>query len=751
MNPEYVIKRGGTKQKFDQEKIKRALRSAFSVVKQVDQKDESIIDSVLNSIINALGDEDSISVEEIQDIVEEQLLDMDLHKEAKEYILWRENRKKIRTNRAKPDSKAISEYIHVSKYSRFNPALFRREIYSETVDRVKNMHLKRFPQIKEEIEWAFQFVMDKKIFPSMRSMQFAGEAIEKNNLRIFNCSFSFCDRPRFFQDVFYLLLCGCGVGYSVQKQHVTKLPIVQKIDIAKVNHHLIQDSIEGWADALGALINSYFVTGEYIEFAYNLIRPRGSVLVTSGGKAPGHYFLKKSLEQIRSLLNECQGRKIKPIEAHDVLCIAADSVLSGGIRRSAMLSLFSSDDEQMMTCKMGTWYDKHGYRANANNSAVLLRKKTRRGTFSHIYACAREWGDPGVWFTDNTEIGINPCGEAGLNPLLIVKEAHLERLRKAGLNSKVGDKEVGFQFCNLTETNASMFKTPQDMYDAVKAASIIGTLQATYTKFDYLGPISEIITEQEALIGVSMTGMVDSPEIAFNPEYQKEAARIVVETNKELSAKLGIQSAARCTCIKPSGNSSLSFGGVGSGIGAHHARRYFRRVQANPIDPVYKYFKSINPHMCTPVKTDQDIITFCIEAPENAITVENQTAVQALDLVVSTIKNYILPATARTDITPEGRHNVSNTIYVKDEEWELIEDYIWDHRDVLSGVTLLRTVSDKQFQNAPREAVTTEEDENKWNWLLSKYKEVDYSQMIEDDDNTNLKGEGACIGGVCNL
>ncbi|MBD3260175.1 MAG: hypothetical protein GF334_00595, partial [Candidatus Altiarchaeales archaeon] len=544
------------------------------------------------------------------------------------------------------------------------------------------------------------FLAGKTMIVTHNCLQFAGDAIERQNTRVYNCSFSLCDRLSFFSESFYLLLCGCGVGFSVQKQHVKKLPPLSRVDINKVRHHVIEDSIEGWADSLRELIISY-IEGYYVEFSYHKIRPRGASLITSGGKAPGHYFLKKSLERIRVILDEAQGRKLKPIECHDIVCVASEAVLSGGVRRSACISLFSLDDGEMMTAKTGQWFETYPWRSNANNSVVLVDGQFDKEDFDRLFSSTKEFGEPGFYFTDNPDVGINPCGEACLNPVLEVTEENLDRVRESrdhllapcrgnGFpDAKVGDKVTGWQFCDLSETNAALFKTKEDMLDAMKAASIIGTLQAAYTDFPYLGSVSELITRREALIGVSMTGMVDSPNLCFDPEMQREAARLVIKTNQEIARDIDINPAARTCNVKPSGSTSLLLGCVGSGIHAHHSRRYFRRIQANPFDPVYKHFKATNPHMCAPMKPDRDVVTFCVEAPEHSWIKDDLSAIESLEMVVLTQENYVKSGTAFDTYSPGCHHGVSNTIMVRKEEWGKVKDFIWDHRRCLQGLTLL--------------------------------------------------------------
>lgn len=896
-----------------------------------------------------------------------------------------------------------------------------------------------------------------------------------------NCCFMHIDKPRAFGDALYLLLCGCGVGYSIQFDHVEKLPPLKHIDKRNVRHYTIPDSIEGWGNALTQLILSY-VRGQYIEFNYSKIRPEGSPLKTSGGKAPGHIGLKTSLDAIRKILDEAQGRKLRPIECYDILCLAADAVLSGGIRRSATIALFSMEDGEMMAAKTGNWYVKYPWRANSNNSVVLKRGDVKKKHFKRVFNYIKEFGEPGFIFTDNYEYGFNPCqpasasvltptglatlgdisvgdkiwsaegwttvvkkwstgvkdvykyrtssgyflgtenhrvvsegvkvevqdaesidilsgpdapkmshdptlvmdglvlgdglakercatrilcvgkndqcyfssevagllgeqydkaytykvtsslsaeelpalparrvpkrfmasyqtmasvlrglysangsvvkqgtfsgrvtlkttsrglvddvqimlsalgirsyfttnkpkrvtfpngeyecresydvnistdrgkflrtigfihpekmakleetletdspfarksakktfpvrdieyvsteevfditvdngshtywtgglnvsncGEINLNPVLEVTEDVLEiveRKRAEGQSIpkvKLGDTFTGVAFCNLTEINAAAFKTPEDMYRAAVLAARLGTLQAAYTSFPYLGWVSEVIAEREALLGVSMTGMMDSPDLALNAEHQREAADRVVQENKRFAEKIGVRWAARSTCVKPAGTSSLELGCVGSGIHAHHARRYIRRVTANELEPVFQYFRSVNPHMCRKKPNGDFVIEFPVSAPEGAVVLEDLTALDFLATVRSTQENWVRPGTADPDRSPGACHNVSNTVVVREHEWEDVADYVWKHNKDFSGISFLPATGDKDYAFSPREAIVTEADEDRWNQLLRYYKPVDYSKMVELEDGTDLVGELACAGGSCEI
>lgn len=751
-----VRKRDGiTVQPCNMEKIRSAIGKAWEETGLPVAEDivESIVADV-TLIVRANAQNKVVDVERIQDMVELSLMRHGQFEVAKAYILYRQKRSEARKDRLKPDASAIADYIHPSKYARYLPELKRRETYEETVARVEAMHLRRFPEVESDIRWAFDMVREKRVLPSMRSMQFGGPAIEANMNRMFNCTFSFVDRPKVFSEALYLLLCGSGVGFSVQYDHVDKMPELKVVDTRKVRHHTVQDSIEGWADALDRLVDSH-LKGYFVEFSFSKIRPEGSPLVTSGGKAPGHLALKRSLERIREILTGAAGRRLRPIECYDIMCHAADAVLSGGIRRSAMICLFSLEDSEMMNAKTGNWYPKTPWRANSNNSVMLKRDEIKKRQFKRIFDMTKQWGEPGFYFCDNLDYGTNPCCEIGLNPVLEVTEEVLALLSKAEHKGKkipkvkVGDKYTGWAFCNLTEQNAAKFASFADFKKAARAAAIIGTLQAAYTDFPYLGWVSETIAQQEALLGVGMTGIMDSPQIALNREYQREAAQIVMETNREIAARIGTNTASRTTCVKPSGTTSLELGCVASGHHEHHARRYIRRVVANELEPVFVYFRSINPHMCVRKPDGNWVIEFPVEAPDGAQVKGDHSALEFLELVKGTQVNWVLPGNARPSSSPGLNHNVSNTCTVKPDEWSAVADYLFDNREYFTGVSLIASSGDKDYSFSPNEAVTTDADEAKWNYLITHYTPVDYSKMVEDEDGTDLTGEAACVGGAC--
>jgi ribonucleoside-triphosphate reductase len=599
--------------------------------------------------------------------------------------------------------KSLQDYTFVSKYARYLPEQKRRETWGEAVERVRSMHIRRYPQIEEEITWAFEQVKQRRVLGSQRALQFGGPPIEKKNARIFNCIASYADRLRFFQECFWLLLCGCGTGFSVQKHHVEKLPNFSKSAKKSKKVYVIPDSIEGWSDSLGVMLSSYLENGEFPEYSesevifdYSLIRPEGALLGSSSGKAPGPKPLIRALDKIRDILDKCvenKQKKLRPIDAYDIIMHASDAVLSGGVRRSATICLFSPDDEEMATAKTGNWFIENPQRGRSNNSALLLRGKTTKADFEKLMSYVREFGEPGFVWSDSTELVVNPCVEIGLYPV------------------DIETGETGWEACNLCEINGRYCKTEEDYAIASKAAAIIGTCQAGYTDLTYLGPISKKIMCREALLGVSITGMMDNPDILFDPNLQQKMAKMILDVNEEIALKIGINPTARATCVKPAGTTSCILG-TASGIHPHHAMRYIRRSQANHLEPPMRHFKKFNPlavekSVWSANGTDE-IIAFCIDVPKGAKTKNDIDAITLLEYVKLTQQNWVSAGKRKDRCVHDWLgHNVSNTITVRDDEWDSVTDFIYDNRQWFCGISLLPISGDKDYPQAPFTAIYT--------------------------------------------
>jgi ribonucleoside-diphosphate reductase alpha chain len=592
----------------------------------------------------------------------------------------------------------------------------------------------------------------------MRSMQFGGEAILKNQARMFNCSFSNVDRIDFFKEYFFLLLSGCGVGFSVQKRHIAMLPPLParlRENELTVRHHHVADTIEGWADALDALIRSFFA-GEKVEFDYSAIRPRGAPLKTSGGKAPGHLPLKRALNQVEAILDQASGRSLRPIEVYDINMFVARAVLSGGIRRSATICLFSADDsDEMMNAKSGNWLEKNPQRTASNNSAVLSRTEDNAGHFRRLFKAQKEFGEPGFYFCDHPDAGCNPCAEIALLPVVdwTLSADELASLYAWGYKGDLpGTTRLsGFQHCNLTTINGRAATTEHAFYKACISAAAIGTLQAAYTDMPYLGPVTRLLNEHDALLGVSICGFMDNPGILLDPDILTKGAELCRAANRLVAQMIGICPAAKVTTCKPEGTASLLLNAA-SGIHPHHTRRYFRRVQANRKEPIYAFFKAVNPQMTElsvyNPDTD-DIITFPVEAPPKAILRKDLNAIQFLDLVRLVQQSWVIPGGDVQSRSPNLHHNVSNTCTVRADEWDEVAEFLWSNRRYFTGVSLLHDAGDKAYPQAPREEVAGEADVVKWNALNPR--RVDYTLMREGSDETELKDTAACAGGACDV
>lgn len=749
----FVVKRNGAKEKFQVVKIRRAINAAFLATNTqiTNEKLSSLVDEVVTTLRDTALH--NINIEFIHDTVEK-VLTVEYMDVAKAYIIYRHKRNELRKDRKSPDMTAISDYIHPAKYARYIPELKRRELYNETTVRRMNMDLKDFAGLAPEITWAYNFVFEKKLLPSMRSFQFGGKPIELDNLRQYNCSYTFVDRPEVFSEVFYALLCGTGVGYSVQKHHVNKLPAIAFFENSKkIVHHVVADSIAGWAHAVQALITGA-IEGYWVEFAYHEIRPEGAPLKTCGGKAPGHVPLRDALNKIREMLLEAEGRKLRPIEAHDILCFLAEAVLSGGIRRSSLIAIFSFDDLEMMTAKVGKWWKKNPQRRMANNSVMMVRNQVTQDQFEYILdMAALNWGEPGFFFSDSTEIGANPCVEILLDPVLEITEDIIPLIKEWCVDNhypvptvKLGEKYTGFGLCNLCEINAATVTSKEDFIERCRAAAIIGTMQAARTKFPFLGWVTGVIAKRDALLGISMTGILANGSKCLNPEWQQAGANEVNRVNVDIASRLGIRTSARSTCVKPAGTTSLEFGIAESGAHAAHSRRMIRRVTANPLEPVYQYFKSINPHMCV-MKPDGDAcIMFPIEVSPTSVIKSDLSAIEHLDIIKSTYQNWVKPGGCQRG---KLAHSVSNTVIIKPEERKEVAKYLWDNKDSFAAVSFIPEGGDKKYAFAPFEAVKTLAEEASWNELIVNYKPVDYSQMFEESDTTDLRGEVACAGGAC--
>ena len=614
------------------------------------------------------------------------------------------------------ENNILSDITVHMKYARYLSDEQRRENWEELVTRNKEMHIKKFPELTAEIEWAYELVYDKKVLPSMRSMQFGGKPIEVSPNRIFNCAYAPIDHMKVFGEIMFLLLGGTGVGYSVQNHHVEKLPAINKPSTKRTRRFLIGDSIEGWSDAVNALMKSYFTGSSKLRFDFSDIRPKGARLITSGGKAPGPQPLKECLLKMEGILDAKEdGDQLSTLEVHDIICYIADAVLAGGIRRAALISLFSATDQHMLSAKSGTWYETNPQRGRANNSVVIMRHRIDEETFLNLWERVRESGagEPGFYFTNDKDYGCNPCCEISLRP---------------------------FQFCNLTEINVSDISSQEELNDRAQAAAIIGTLQASYTDFHYLRPVWKRNTEKDYLIGVSMTGIASGKVLDLD---MPQAAEIVKTINAEIAEKVGIKSAARCTTVKPAGTTSLTLG-TSSGIHAWHNDYYIRRIRVNKAESIYTYLQVYHPELLEDEffsPHDTAVISVPQKAPEGAITRHES----ALDLL-ERVKRVHLEWVKKGHRSGQNTNNVSATITIKPDEWKEVGAWMWTNRHNYNGLSVL-PYNGGTYKQAPFEDCTKEQYEK----LMKSLVEVDLDKVVELDDNTNLTGELACAGGACEI
>lgn len=658
----------------------------------------------------------------------------------------------------------LSEFKLQTGYLKYIPELGRKETWEEAIrNRVMDMHRVKYfklyegnERFKELLDFAEEAYVDKLVLGSQRALQFGGDPILRHNSKMYNCLTSYCDRPEFFREAMWWLLSGCGVGFSVQKQHISKLPKFYKRTLGTKTFKP-EDSIEGWSDCIGVLLASYFRAdrkfeeywGYEIKFDLSPIRKKGA-LISSGFKAPGPEPLKKALEEIEKLIEsefslvskatnvnwlETTEIPVRTIVAYDIVMHSSNAVLAGGVRRSATICIFSKDDTEMLNAKTGNWYITQPQRARSNNSVALLKSTTTFEEFQQIMESVKQFGEPGFVWLDDLEIMFNPCVEVGMVPKLqifpwvnspekfgeysttrscscdsicgnckIEREKDYYPLKYEELHKLDGDFWVsGWQGCNLSTGNGAMCRDKKTFLRMCKALAILGTLQAGYTTFHYVGKVTEEIFKKEALLGCAISGWLDQPDILLNKEILAEGVKVIKEINEELAEIMGINPAARSTLSKPDGNGATILG-ASSGVKAAEGKRWIRYIQVNPDEYGVEHFRSINPEMFEKSVWDangQDYaIGFAIEAEPKALTKHEVFGVKHLEIVKFIMENWVYPGTNVERCTiPEVRHNVSNTISVDD--WDAVTKYIYENRQFFAGISLLGMSGSLEYNQAP--------------------------------------------------
>lgn len=685
-------------------------------------------------------------------------------------------------------NKILSDITVYMKYAKFLPEKKRRETWTELVDRNKEMHLRKFPELASEIEENYKFVYDKKVLASMRALQFSGKAIEVGNQRQYNCSFLHIDCLESFAETMFLLLSGCGVGYSVQNRHIEKLPAVRR-PLEQSRRYIIGDSIEGWADAVKVLMKSYFKPDSLtVKFDFSGIREKGAELVTSGGKAPGPDPLRICLQAIKVILDRVahEERQLIDIEVHDIICLIADAVLAGGIRRAALICLFDLNSEAMLSCKSNFKISSFEHQVqgpvNVLGEPEVQIEVVHELNGKKYYDLRVDYEDPYLgklssivtWVAEDhfqtlKESGVLPWfyfhphrGRANNSAVVVrhkITKSVFKKLWDRVKASGSGEPGIFFtnnadwgtnpcaeialrncQFCNLTEINGAAITSQEEFNRLARAGAFIGTLQAAYTDFHYLRPIWRKNSEKERLLGVSITGIGSGHLVDLN---EAEAASMAVSENIRVAALLGIAPASRVCTVKPAGTTSLVLG-TSSGIHDWHDEFYVRRIRVGKNEAIYTYLLMFHPELL-----EDDILnaaSACISipqrAPGTAFLRNKETSLSLLERIKRYNRNWVVGG----HVSGENTHNVSATVSVKDTEWEEIGEWMWTNRDSYTGISVLPYDGGTYIQ-PPFESIT----EVQFDTMMKSLCEVDLSLIIEDKNNTNLMESIACSSGNCEI
>jgi len=744
----HIRKRDGSVALFDADKIVNAIKKAFIQTGEGSPEDAVF---VMKKVIKDLLKLQKVSgsqfflptVELVQDMVEEQLMLEDFVKTAKSYIIYREKRadqrkehrvvpekvKKLAAESKKYFKNSLGEFVYYRSYSKWIEGENRRETWVETVDRYVAFMKKNLGDkiTDKELDEVREGILNQHALPSMRLLQFAGKAADTTNVAAYNCSYIAPTKIRDFAEVMYVSMCGTGAGWAVESENVQQLPQIKKQIGKKLKTYVIDDSKEGWCDALTHGMEAWF-EGNDVDFDFSKLRPAGARLKTMGGKSSGPEPLQRLLDFTRERILRRQGKRLANIDAHDILCMIGNCVVSGGVRRSAMISLSDLEDKELRDAKKGQFWMTEPQRSLANNSAVYTQKPSSTEFMEEWLALMKSGsGERGIfnrggletqtparrWKTlkDQPSVGTNPCGE-------II------------LRSK--------QFCNLTEVVARPEDTEETLLKKIRLAAILGTYQASLTHFPYLSEEWKKNCEEEALLGVSLTGQWDSPK-AREAEVLRALRDEAVKVNKKYAKQFGINQAAAVTCVKPSGTVSKTFD-TSAGMHPRHAQYYIQRIRISATDALFEMLKDQGvPYHPEVGQTMENANTFVFEfpvkSPKGSIFKDDQTALEQLEYWKIVKLNFV-------------EHNPSVTISIGDEEWVEVANWLYSNWEILGGLSFLPR-SNHVYMLAPYETINKE----KYDAMVAKFPEIDYSKLVtyEVEDNTDAKKELACVSGVCDL
>ena len=739
-----VKKRDGRIAPFDEAKITNAIAKAMQATGETAGREdaEKVTEQVIASLVKRYPKDHTPTIEEIQDIVETELILMDYAKTAKAYILYRNERAQVREKKreipahvralAEQSKKyfrnQLAEFVYYRTYSRWIPEEGRRETWIETVDRYvdfmkENLGAKLTDAEYEEVRGA---ILNQEAMPSMRLLQFAGTAARATNVAAYNCSFTAPRKLEDFAEMMYISMCGTGVGFSVESQNVQNLPQIKRQTGETLPAHVVDDSKEGWCDALTIGLKAWF-DGKDIDFDYSQLRPAGARLKTMGGKSSGPEPLRALLTFARAKILAKQGRRLSNIDVHDISCKIGEVVVAGGVRRSAMISLSDLDDQEMRGAKQGQFYYTEPQRSMANNSAVYNEKPDSTQFLQEWLSLVESHtGERGIFNRGSlatqlperrvkalgdaiNAVGTNPCGE------IILQQK---------------------EFCNLSEVVARAEDTEKTLLQKIRIAAILGTYQSTLTNFPYLSKEWKEHVEAERLLGVSITGQWDCPVVRDDAVLRRLRDH-AIEVNREYAARFGIAPSAAVTCVKPSGNLSQTVDSS-SGLHPRHAKFYIRRVRIAATDALFQmmkdqkipYFPEVGQSLSS---ASTYVIEFPVKAPEGAVIKDDLGAIDQLEYWKKVKENYT-------------EHNPSVTVSVGDDEWIAVANWVYAHWDLVGGLSFLPR-DDHAYLLAPYEAIT----EARYREMVEKMPAIDYAQILlyELEDSTDAKQELACAGGVC--